>query len=87
MINAVTKGLTQKPAVIKGGPPVTRSRAFALWLALLVWILKELNNVLRYRRKKNTSRELGMIRWSNQVWLAVFQKLRFEKHTTHSVLV
>ena len=36
MINAVTKGLTQKSAVIKGGPPVTRSRAFALWLALLV---------------------------------------------------
>lgn len=36
MINAVSKGLTQKPAVIKGGPPVTRSRAFALWLALLV---------------------------------------------------
>jgi hypothetical protein len=36
MINAVTKGLTQKAAVIKAGPPVTRSRAFALWLALLV---------------------------------------------------
>lgn len=36
MIDAVSKGLTQKPAVIKAAPPVTRSRAFALWLALLV---------------------------------------------------
>lgn len=36
MIDAVSKGLTQKSAVIKGVPPVTRSRAFALWLALLV---------------------------------------------------
>ena len=36
MIDAVSKGLTQKSAVIKGGPPVTRSRAFALWVALLV---------------------------------------------------
>lgn len=36
MINAVTKGLTQNPAVIKAAPPVTRSRASVLWLALLV---------------------------------------------------
>ena len=36
MIDAVSKGLTQNTAVIKAAPPVTRSRAFALWLALLV---------------------------------------------------
>jgi hypothetical protein len=35
MIDALTKGLNQKPAMIKGAPPVTPSRAFALWLALL----------------------------------------------------
>lgn len=36
MINAVNKGLTQNPAVIKAAAPVTRSRASVLWLALLV---------------------------------------------------
>lgn len=35
MIDALSKGLNQKPAMIKGAPPVTPSRAFALWLALL----------------------------------------------------
>lgn len=32
----MSKGLTQKSAVIKGGPGVAPSRAFALWLALLI---------------------------------------------------
>ena len=36
MVDVVSKGLAQESAVIKGTPPVTRSRAFALWLALLV---------------------------------------------------
>lgn len=36
MVDVVSKGLAQETAVIKGTPPVTRSRAFALWLALLV---------------------------------------------------
>lgn len=36
MIDAILKDLDQKPVVIKGAPPATRSRAFALWLALLV---------------------------------------------------
>jgi len=36
MIQALSKGLNQKPAMIKGTPPVTPSRAFALWLALLL---------------------------------------------------
>lgn len=36
MIDALSKGLNQKPAMIKGMPPVTPSRAFALWLVLLV---------------------------------------------------
>jgi hypothetical protein len=36
MIDALSKGLNQKPAMIKGAPPVTPSRAFGLWLALLV---------------------------------------------------
>ena len=35
MIQALSKGLNQKPAMIKGVAPVTPSRAFALWLALL----------------------------------------------------
>jgi hypothetical protein len=35
MIDALSKGLNQKPAMIKGAPSVTPSRAFALWLALL----------------------------------------------------
>ncbi len=35
MIDTLSKGLNQKPALIKGLPPVTPSRAFALWLALL----------------------------------------------------
>ncbi len=35
MIDTLSKGLNQKPAMIKGRPPVTPSRAFALWLALL----------------------------------------------------
>ena len=35
MIDTLSKGLNQKPAMIKGLPPVTPSRAFALWLALL----------------------------------------------------
>ena len=34
--HALTKGLNQKPALIKGASPVTPSRGFALWLALLV---------------------------------------------------
>ena len=36
MIHALSKGLNQKHAMIKGVVPVTPSRAFALWLALLV---------------------------------------------------
>jgi hypothetical protein len=36
MIDALSKGLNQKHAMIKGAPPVTPSRAFALWLALLL---------------------------------------------------
>lgn len=36
MIDAITKDLDQKAVVIKGVPPATRSRAFALWLALLI---------------------------------------------------
>lgn len=35
MIDALSKGLNQKSPMIKGAPPVTPSRAFALWLALL----------------------------------------------------
>lgn len=35
MIDALSKGLNQKPAMIKGRPPVSPSRGFALWLALL----------------------------------------------------
>lgn len=35
MIHTLSKGLNQKPAMIKGLPPVAPSRAFALWLALL----------------------------------------------------
>ena len=36
MFDAIIKDLDQKTVVIKGVPPATRSRAFALWLALLV---------------------------------------------------
>lgn len=36
MIDAITKDLDQKAVVIKGPPPAARSRAFVLWLALLV---------------------------------------------------
>ena len=36
MIDAIIKDLDQKAVVIKGTPPATRSRAFALWLALLI---------------------------------------------------
>lgn len=36
MIDLMSKGLTQKSAVIKGGQWVSPSRAFALWLALLI---------------------------------------------------
>ena len=36
MINALSKGLNQKPAMFKGLPPATPSKAFALWLALLL---------------------------------------------------
>ncbi len=36
MIDTLSRGLTQKPAMIKGLPPVTPSRVFALWLALLM---------------------------------------------------
>jgi len=36
MTHALTKGLNQKPAMTKGASPVTPSRGFALWLALLV---------------------------------------------------
>ena len=36
MIDVLTKGLNQKPAMFKGLPPATPSRAFALWLALLL---------------------------------------------------
>jgi len=35
MIDALNKGLNQKPAMVKGVTPATPSRAFALWLALL----------------------------------------------------
>jgi hypothetical protein len=35
MIHTLSKGLNQKPAMIKGLAPVAPSRAFALWLALL----------------------------------------------------
>ena len=35
MIDALSKGLNQKPAMIKGVPPATPYRAFVLWLALL----------------------------------------------------
>jgi hypothetical protein len=35
MIDTLSKGLNQKPVMIKGRPPVAPSRAFALWLALL----------------------------------------------------
>ena len=36
MLDAIIKDLDQKPVLIKAAPPATRSRAFALWLALLV---------------------------------------------------
>jgi len=36
MTHALTKDSTQKPTMIKGASPVTPSRGFALWLALLV---------------------------------------------------
>ena len=35
MIETLSKGLNQKPAMIKGVSQATPSRAFALWLALL----------------------------------------------------
>ena len=35
MIDALSKGLNQKPAMVKGVLPATPSRAFALWLVLL----------------------------------------------------
>ena len=35
MIDTLSKGLNQKPAMIKGASQATPSRAFALWLALL----------------------------------------------------
>ena len=35
MTHALIKGLNQKPTMIKGASPVTPSRGFALWLALL----------------------------------------------------
>jgi hypothetical protein len=35
MIQALSKGVNQKPAAIKGVAPAMPSRAFALWLALL----------------------------------------------------
>ncbi len=35
MIDTLSKGLNQKPVMIKRLPGVTPSRAFALWLALL----------------------------------------------------
>ena len=35
MIDTLSKGLNQKPAMIKGVSEATPSRAFALWLALL----------------------------------------------------
>ena len=35
MIDILSKGLNQNPAMIKGVSPATPSRAFALWLALL----------------------------------------------------
>jgi hypothetical protein len=36
MIDTLSKGLNQKPAMIKGVSRATPSRAFALWLALLL---------------------------------------------------
>jgi hypothetical protein len=36
MIDAIFKDLDQKPVLIKAAPRASRSRAFALWLALLV---------------------------------------------------
>ena len=36
MIDAILKDLDQNSTVIKVAPPARRSRAFALWLALLV---------------------------------------------------
>ena len=36
MIDAISKGLNQKLPIIKLGPPARPSRAFGLWLALLV---------------------------------------------------
>ncbi len=35
MIDTLSKGLNQNPAMIKGVSPATQSRAFALWLVLL----------------------------------------------------
>jgi len=35
MIDTLSKGLNQKPAMVKGVLRATPSRAFALWLALL----------------------------------------------------
>ncbi len=35
MMQALSKGVNQKPAIIKGVSPAIPSRAFALWLALL----------------------------------------------------
>jgi len=35
MIDTLSKGLKQKPAMVKGVSEATPSRAFALWLALL----------------------------------------------------
>ena len=35
MIQALNKGMNQKPAMIEGVAPASPSRAFALWLALL----------------------------------------------------
>ena len=36
MFDALSKGLNQKPAMVKGVAPATPSRAFALWLILLL---------------------------------------------------
>ena len=36
MIDTLSKGLNQKPAMVKGVFRATPSRAFALWLALLL---------------------------------------------------
>ena len=36
MIDAISKGLNQKLPMIKVAPPARPSRAFGLWLALLV---------------------------------------------------